>query len=247
MKTFVAGLGTAALAASLLSSTGVAHAETQTAPCADPRQPIVDFLTSDSHVVVGTQKTKRLRLSIYTHAGCDVSGAKATVQGPRSTRRVTLQPVASDGEYVHWQGSMAISPRSLRNSDAGAWRTTYRVRGEYSDTQTAASHVRRATRVTFNAGPEPVQNNRLTYRGHVERASWNTKRYHDSAGRLVTVTRIFLDEEDREGLAEPVTRSDGTFRVTRPYAGPGFYLAIVDGTRTTAGAESRRDRVDTPQ
>ena len=75
----------------------------------------------------------------------------------------------------------------------------------------------------------------------------STRSRRDSAGRLVTVTRIFLDEEDREGLAEPVTKADGTFRVTRPYAGPGFYLAIVDGTRTTAGAESRRDRVDTPQ
>ena len=248
MRTLVAGLGAVALtAASLLTATGPAHAETPTATCADPRQPIVESLTFDSHVSVGTKKTKRLRLDVYTHAGCDVSGAKATVQGPRSTRTVALQPVESDGEYVRWQGTLAISPRSLRNSDAGAWQTTYRVRGEHADSQTVASHVRRATRVSFNAGPEPVRNNRLTYSGHVERASWNTKRYHDSAGRLVTVTRIFLDEEDREGLAEPVTRSDGTFRVTRPYAGPGFYLAIVDGTRITAGAESRRDRVDTPQ
>jgi hypothetical protein len=249
MKTFVTSLGTAAVAAALvLTGSPSAQADTPSQPCPDAGAPIVQGRVFSSQVAVGTTKTQRLELEVWTHAGCDVTAAKAVVRSPRVTRAVQLEPVEVVEGEVRWRGSLAISPRSLRNSDAGGWPTTYQVTGDHADTETVTSLVRRATRVTsFNAGPEPVRNGRITYSGHVERANWDRRRYDDLAGHVVGVQRIWLDEEESELVAAPRTRKDGTFRVTKAYAGPGHYVAVPHENRTTASSQSRRDTVTTSQ
>ena len=247
MKTLAAGIG-AAVAALILSTSPTAHAEPTVPECPDPSAPIVTARAFSSDVAVGTKKTKQMKLEVWTHAGCDVDAAEAVIRAPRKTYRVQLKPATVVEGAVYWQGTLAIAPSTLRNSDAGAWPTTYRVTGAEIQTATVTNLVRRATRVTrFNAGPEPVQDDRLTYTGHVERASWTSGRYRDLAGHPVGVHRIWLDGEESELVAGAVTRKDGTFRVTRAYAGPGYYAAVPHENRTTVSSLSRRDKVTTPQ
>ncbi len=247
MKTLPARVG-AAVAALILTASPTAHAESTAQVCPDPSAPILTGRVFSSDVAIGIKKTKQMNLEVWTHEGCDVGAAEAVVRAPRKTFRVQLQPIEVSEGTVHWFGTLAIAPRTLRNSDAGAWPTTYRVTGAETATATITHVVRRATRVTrFNAGPEPVRNDRLTYTGHVERASWTSHRYRNLAKHPVSVERIWLDEEESEQVAATVTRKDGTFLVTRAYAGPGFYVAIPQLSRTTNSSESRRDTVTTPQ
>ena len=242
MNRTTAALGAAALAAAalLVPTTATAHA----ADC-DPDAVLVDGLGFSQDVAVGTTKTKTLTLEVYTDASCTVTGAKATVHAPRRTTVVELTQVGTANGMVHWRGSLAIKPSALRNSDAGTWPTTYRVSGEHPDQLTVDHHVRRASRVSFNAGSEPVTGTTITYTGKLERASWDSDRYRGWSHR-VDLYEEFSDSEDSDLLATPTSGSDGRYRVTQRYRGPGEYSANVLGTSTTARSHSRTDRVTTP-
>jgi hypothetical protein len=122
--------------------------------------------------------------------------------------------------------------------------TTYRVTGAGIDELTVSNEVLRASRMTFNAGPEPVRNNRITYSGKVERASWNSRRYFGWRGRTVRVTAFYEDHGNSEQVAAPVTRRHGTYRLTQRFPGTAEYHADVARTSTTAAAHSRTDHVD---
>jgi hypothetical protein len=214
-------------------------------PCPGPGQTIMEVGGPPS-VAVGTTKTQKLRFDLYTRPGCDAAAATAAVRTPQGTRTVRLEEVSRDAHRVQWSGALSIDPRKLRNEDAGWWRTTFRVTGPNPDTHTINSNVRRAVRISFNAGPEPVRNGRITYSGHLERASWDTRTYRDLAGRVVSIYQIRLDEEDMDEIDVTRTGADGRYRLTRPYYGPAFYVGVYNGTRYTAQKWSRRDRVDTP-
>ena len=216
-------------------------------PCPGAGQTIIDGLGDLPSVAVGTTKTQKLRFELYTHTGCDAAAATVTVRTPQGNKTVELEEASRDAERVEWKGALSIKPRSLRNDDAGRWRTTFKVTGSNPDSYTTISSVRRAVRITFNAGPEPVRKGRITYSGHLERASWDTGTYRDLAGRTVSIYQIRLDEEDMDEIAAVKTGADGRYRLTRPYSGPGFYVGVYDGTRYTSDKWSRRDRVDTPR
>jgi hypothetical protein len=215
-------------------------------PCPGPEQTIIE-VGDEPSVAVGTTKTQKLRFTLYTRTGCDAATATAAIRTPQGTRTVRLEEVSRDAERVQWSGALSIAPRSLRNEDAGRWRTTFRVSGPNPDSYTVNSNVRRAVRISFNAGPEPVRNGRITYSGHLERASWDTRTYRNLAGRVVSIYQIRLDEEDMDEIAATRTGTDGRYRLTQPYSGPGFYVGVYDGTRYTSDKWSRRDRVDTPK
>jgi hypothetical protein len=204
MNRLIAGISTAAVSAALLiAAPSTAGADERTAParatasCPDPTQIIDDEATIPQEVVVGTKHTKRMVLDVWANADCGVTGASAIVDAPRRDFGVRLTKVGTINGYDHWQGSLRIRPRTLRNSDAGIWPTTYRVTGAGIDELTVSNEVLRASRMTFNAGPEPVRNNRITYSGKLERASWNSRRYFGWRGRTVRVTAFYEDHGNR--------------------------------------------------
>jgi hypothetical protein len=230
----------------VLATPAVAANPAPIPPCPGPGQTIIE-VGGEPSVAVGTTKTQQLRFDLYTHTVCNAAAATVAVRTPQGTRTVKLEEVSRDAERVQWKGALSIAPHSLRNEDAGRWPTTFRVTGTNPDSYTVNSNVRRAVRISFNAGPEPVRNARITYSGHLERASWDTHTYRNLAGRQVSIYQIRLDEEDMDEVAAVKTGSDGRYRLTRAYSGPGFYIAVYDGTRYTSNKWSRRDRVDTPR
>ena len=215
-----------------------------TASCPDPTQIIDAEATIPQEVVVGTKYTKRMVLDVWANTDCGVTEASAIVDAPRRDFGVKLTKVGTINGYDHWQGSLSIEPRSLRNSDAGTWPTTYRVNGAGIDELTVSNKVLRASRLTFNAGPEPVRNHRITYSGRLERASWNSLRYLGWSGRTLPVIAFYEDHGNSEQVAAPVTRRDGTYRLTQRFPGSAEYHADVARTSTTAAAHSRTDHVD---
>ncbi len=215
-------------------------------PCPGPGQTIIEGLGDLPSVAVGTTKTQKLRFDLYTRTGCGATGATVAVRTPQGTRTVKLKEASRDAERVQWKGALSITPRTLDNDDAGRWPTTFRVTGAVPDSHSFNSSVRRAVRISFNAGPEPVRKSRITYSGHLERASWDTRTYRDLKGRTVSIYQIRLDGEDMDEVAAVKTGADGRYRLTRRYSGPGIYVAVYDGTRYTAEKWSRRDRVITP-
>ena len=251
MERSTAAICTVAVTAALLVAAPAAQAATPSAPppvaretCEDPGQTIPDW-NAPTEVAVGTTRVQTLELQISTLAACEVSRVTATVVAPRRTFRVTLVRTSTDGGVDHWRSGLRIDPATLRNSDAGVWPTTFAVTGAHRDAVTLANRVLRASRISFNAGPEPVQDQRITYAGQVERASWNSDRYVVDGDRRVEVSYQWDPHEGGDVVVRPLTRADGRYRVSQRYQGPGWYDAEVLATSTTAAAHSRGDEVST--
>jgi hypothetical protein len=251
MNRLLAAISTAAVSAALLvAAPATAGADERTTParaaadCPDPTQIIDDEATIPQEVVVGTKYTKQMVLDVYANTDCGVTEATAIVDAPRKDFGVKLAKIGTINGYDHWQGSLPVEPRTLRNSDAGTWPTTYRVSGAGVDQLKVNNKVLRASRLTFNAGPEPVRNQRITYSGKLERASWSSRRYFGWRGRTVRVTAFYEDHGNSKQVAAPITRADGTYRHTQRFPGSAEYHADVARSSTTAAAHSRTDFVD---
>ena len=136
----------------------------------------------------------------------------------------------------------SVTPRTLRNSDAGVWPLTYTLTGENPASVSIDGHVRRGTRATFNAGPEPVRNNKITFSGRLERADWNRHRYR-GISRTVEIETPDAGGEESVAVARFTTRANGTYRHTQPFPGPNSYWLTYPGTKATAGTSSKPDHV----
>jgi hypothetical protein len=170
------------------------------------------------------------------------------IQAPRKTYRVTLTRTGDDEPGAlseKWAGPFSVSPRPLRNSDAGVWPLTYRVTGDHPESTTIDGYVRRATRASFNAGPEPMRNDTITYSGRVERADWTAHRYR-GISRSVEVQTIEPGDHEYVDVAIFRTRGDGTYRHTQRFPGPNSYWLTYAGTAVTAPTSSKPDRVAAP-
>ena len=238
-----AALATVALVGGLIS---LAPTSAQAASCDDPAHPIADTGLSP-YVAVGTTKIKTMKLEMTTYDGCQVTGASVTVRAPRHSRTVSLHEVGRANGFVFWEGSTKIAPKSLRNSDAGTWALTYQAKGADAEKVTGQAYVLRASRLSFNAGPEPVKDGKLSYAGKLERASWNKHHYYGYRQQVSLFDDDGASDDGPDLLAQPTTTKKGTFRVTQNYRGPGDYFADFTGTGTTAASHSQVDHVSTPR
>jgi hypothetical protein len=238
MRRALVPLAALALAAALVASPPEAKAETS-----DCTKVIDGFY--DMQFAVGITKTKTNELALWTLKGCGVQQAAAVIKAPRKTYRVTLTKTGDDEPGAlteRWAGTFSVSPRTLRNSDAGAWPLTYRVTGDHPESTTIDGFVRRATRASFNAGPEPVKNDTIAYSGKLERADWTAHRYR-GISRSVEVQTVEPGDHEYVDVATFRTRKDGTYRHTQRFPGPNSYWLTYAGTKATAGTSSKPDHV----
>jgi hypothetical protein len=240
-------LCTAIAAASLTGGLlGLAPQASAEPGCPDPTKPIDGFTSVD--VAVGTTKVKTVELGVDTLRACGIDDAVAVLAGPRTSYRIDLQ-AGSDttGADVRWTGKVKLDPRHLRNSEAGTWKLTYEVSGDQGTSKvTGDARVRRATRASFNAGPEPVKHDRLTFTGKLERASWDSRRYTPVSKPVVVQTLDRHDDELTVDVAELTTKKNGTFRKTVTFPGAGPYWVAFAGGEVSAPVESKADRVSAP-
>lgn len=121
--------------------------------------------------------------------------------GPETEPTTTRPTVYS--AMLHWTIAYDDGPQpAMHNACAGAWdltavvTNTYEVDGQTRSrssepfTRTRAFFVRRESRVTADAGPEPVRRGgTVTIRGRLTRANWDTHRWGGYAGQRVKLQR----------------------------------------------------------
>lgn len=134
------------------------------------------------------------------------------------------------------------------NEDAGTWGTAARVflAGDAYDTddQHLSLQVKRATRVTVNASPEPaVKGKTITVTGRVTRANWNTHTYQGYAGRTVSLQFKAAGATSYKTVKKATTNSTGALKATVTATGSGTWRWTYYGNSTSGAKSSTGDYV----
>ncbi|MFD9095832.1 hypothetical protein [Streptomyces collinus] len=144
-------------------------------------------------------------------------------------------------DFAEW---LYIDPRHLDfgNEDAGTWKTAGQVflAGDADDTDdlNLPVQVKRATRVTVNASPEPVAaGGTITVTGKVTRANWDTHTYQGYAGRTVSLQFKAAGASSYTTVKKATSSGTGTLRTTVKATKPGTWRWTYYGN-STAGAKS---------
>ncbi|MFD7968015.1 hypothetical protein [Streptomyces clavifer] len=150
-------------------------------------------------------------------------------------------------DFEEW---LYIDPRNhdFGNEDAGTWRTAARVflAGDAHDIDDAnlPLQLRRATRVTVNASPEPVTKGRtLTVTGRVTRANWNTHTYQGYAGRTVSLQFKATGASSYTTVKKATSSTSGALKTTVKATGPGTWRWTYYGNSTSGAKSSAGDHV----
>ncbi|MFJ6569391.1 hypothetical protein ACIQNU_18395 [Streptomyces sp. NPDC091292] len=150
-------------------------------------------------------------------------------------------------DFQEW---LYIDPRHIDfgNKDAGTWRTAARVflAGDAHDTddENLPLQVKRATRVTVNASPEPVAKGKtITVTGRVTRANWDTHTYQGYAGRTVSLQFKAAGASSYTTVKKATTNSTGALKTTVKAAGSGTWRWSYYGNSTSGAKSSAGDYV----
>ncbi|MFE2290605.1 hypothetical protein [Streptomyces sp. NPDC059452] len=148
------------------------------------------------------------------------------------------QGICDFEEWLH------IDPRhyDFGNEDAGTWKTAARINftrgGHDIDDKKLPLQVKRATRVTVNASPEPARKGKtITVTGRVTRANWDTHKYQGYAGRTVSLQFKAAGSSSYKTVKKAKSSSTGALKTTVKATVPGTWRWTYFGN-TTSGAKS---------
>ncbi|KMS68285.1 hypothetical protein ACM01_39715 [Streptomyces viridochromogenes] len=136
----------------------------------------------------------------------------------------------------------------MRNSEAGAWKVAARVyfKGDGGDTddEGLTVHVKRNSRLTVNASPEPVAKDKtITVTGKVTRANWETRKYASYGGRLVSLQFKPSGAASYTTVKKVYANSSGDLRTTVKASKTGTWRWVYYGNTTTGPSMSSGDNV----
>lgn len=150
-------------------------------------------------------------------------------------------------DFEEW---LHIDPRDhdFGNEDAGSWRTAARVYlpgdAEDIDDMNLPVQVKRATRITVDASPEPVAAGRtITVSGRVTRANWDTHTYQGYAGRTVRLQFKASGASSYKTIKTARTSATGALRTTVKPTGSGTWRWTYYGDSISGAASSAGDHV----
>lgn len=209
----------------------------------DPSQPFVVQKPDD--VAVGIAGVEGFRLTVEGAYDCAPGGRPyARITTPRGAQVVVdLEDDEQPGPgQFRYSAFHPVDPVLLRNPDAGTWQISYEIEGErYAGTTVA---VRRATRLAFDAGPEPVRHGKVTFKGRLERADWEWRAWRSYGKKRVLVSALGPEDGGtRVVVAKDRTSSSGRYRVTKRFPGTDRYQASYAGGSNAAPSLSRVDTV----
>ncbi|MGW5135465.1 hypothetical protein [Streptomyces sp. NPDC004135] len=136
----------------------------------------------------------------------------------------------------------------MRNSEAGAWKVAARVffKGDGGDTddEGLTVHVKRNSRLTVNASPEPVAKDKtITVTGKVTRANWETRKYASYGGRLVSLQFKPSGAASYTTVKKVYASSSGALSTTVKASKTGTWRWAYFGNTTTGPSTSSGDNV----
>ncbi|MFD3476677.1 hypothetical protein [Streptomyces sp. NPDC058695] len=136
----------------------------------------------------------------------------------------------------------------MRNSEAGAWKVAAEVYfqggGGDTDDEGLTAYVKRNSRLTVNASPEPVAKDKtITVTGKVTRANWETRKYVSYEGRLVTLQFKPTGTTSYTTVKKVYANGSGNLKTTVKASKTGTWRWVYYGNTTTGPSTSAGDNV----
>ncbi|MFI7006493.1 hypothetical protein [Streptomyces sp. NPDC050145] len=136
----------------------------------------------------------------------------------------------------------------MRNSEAGAWKVAAEVYfqggGGDTDDEGLTVYVKRNSRLTVNASPEPVsEGGTITATGNVTRANWETRKYASYEGRLVSLQFKPAGTTSYTTVKKVYANSSGNLKTTVKATKTGTWRWVYYGNSTTGPSTSAGDNV----
>ncbi|MBC9711460.1 hypothetical protein H9Y04_02595 [Streptomyces sp. TRM66268-LWL] len=136
----------------------------------------------------------------------------------------------------------------MRNSEAGAWKVKATVYfeggGGDTDDEGLTVYVKRNSRLTVNASPEPATKGKtITVSGKVTRANWDTNKYANYGGRHVSLQFKAAGATSYTTVKKVYADSAGTLRTTVTASKTGTWRWVYYGNSTTGPSTSSGDNV----
>jgi adhesin HecA-like repeat protein len=246
MKRVMSALAAAALTAGLLSLGPPASAAFS---CTDgDGTAFGGSIITQEDVVLGPGGTADVIFEMYENLSCLANyppSPKAITAARRVIPLVITSSVNNDAGYLVMRGTVTLDASELRNADAGEWLFQF----DAGDVEGGVSplNVLRKTKITFDAGPEPLRrNHRLTLKGTLRAADWQRGSYRGAGDQEVVLFAI--DSQTTPTwvpLAEVRTTRHGRYRFTTTVAGTDRYQAVfrADFPSPLRQVESRIDTV----
>lgn len=131
---------------------------------------------------------------------------------------------------------------------AGTWGTAARLflpkDSQDVDDENLPLQVKRATRVTVNAAPEPVVKGRtITVTGKVSRANWDTHTYQGYGGRSVSLQFKAAGSSSYKTVKKATSSKTGALKTTVKATVAGTWRWTYYGNTTSGASSSSGDRV----
>ncbi|MEV5149821.1 hypothetical protein AB0L14_37040 [Streptomyces sp. NPDC052727] len=136
----------------------------------------------------------------------------------------------------------------MHNSEAGAWKVAAEVYfqggGGDTDDEGLTVYVKRNSRLTVNASPEPVtKGGTITVTGKVTRANWETRKYASYGGRLVSLQFKPTGATSYTTVKKVYANGSGDLKTTVKASETGTWRWAYYGNTTTGPSTSAGDNV----
>ncbi|ARP71598.1 hypothetical protein LK07_19625 [Streptomyces pluripotens] len=159
-------------------------------------------------------------------------------------------------------GTVDIYPADgdLKNAWAGTWHVAAEVIAFNGQDQTdpdlskvgfkdqsglASTRVQRYSKLTANAGPEPVVKGKtLTVKGKLSRANWEDRKYHGYTKQPVKLQFRKKGSSTYTTVKTVYTNSYGNLKTTTTAKYDGYWRFYFAGTTTTPAVKAKGDYVD---
>ncbi|MFI7238632.1 calcium-binding protein [Streptomyces cyaneofuscatus] len=201
------------------------------------------------NVVVGTSAVKKFSVTVQAKDNSGIKAAEIRLVGP-SFGFLTTSDVRCTGSTC--TAKFVVDPKvdlAYSNGVAGNWYVDAWVDandGDYVWTEKAkAFKLQRASRLSVNAAPEPVKKGKsLTVTGKLERANWETFKYHGYGSQSVKLQFLKKGAKAYTTVKTVKAAANGTLKTTVKASADGSWRYSFAGTASTPAVSSAGDFVD---
>ncbi|MGW2636951.1 hypothetical protein [Streptomyces sp. NPDC001348] len=174
-----------------------------------------------------------------------ITGSLGTDDDPNCTESTTRTGVYTCAAVFHINAASDLK----NNGVAGTWKLFLGGYDLYAnasyDDDVATTRIKRASRLTANATPEPVQKGKtITVTGSLQRADWNNGTYAGYAGQEVLLQYRKKGSSTYTTLKKVKSGTGGALKTTTTATADGYYRFSFTTNTTTAASTAAGDYVD---
>ncbi|WAZ26690.1 calcium-binding protein [Streptomyces cinnabarinus] len=206
-------------------------------------------------VVVGTHAVVKFPIAVTATHASGVYQANATLFSPSYAVVYTdggqLLDCAETKPTTTCTGAYTVDPIRLftqGNTPAGTWKVHLHIdawEDTYENQDKYTFKLLRATKLTANATPEPVQKGKtITVRGTLTRADWSIDKYVGFKEQPVKLQFRKKGSSTYTTVKTVTSGSSGAVTATATAGSDGYYRFAFAGTGTTASVNASGDFVD---